>query len=371
MSKPNFTHCAGAEPAAAQPRRVSSGLVRPLLILAVLALLPLAFAACVVPSTGSQIQFAPAPATPMETYGGVLESPADFDMPPTPTPVPIADRPLAVVSLTDTRANIRSGPGTNAAIVGKGNPGDSFEVLGRNENDTWYQVCCVQGPEDPEGQPETTGWISASIIDLINEGEEIPVAVAADAEPVLRDDLTAEWNVDWTCNSERCTVPACQATVTAAVNQNATTLSIPVEHQVTWNDECFNTDAWVFELDPITGKERTGEFAENFLYSYWAGANPGPVSGVVPFGDQGIAVNCAGPQTVEIEEGDGWTSVYEGVTCHDLRTGLLVYMRYDKQWLYTGEFEGKQYERTFFGDTEHVEQSLTDTNLDLEFVDRR
>lgn len=367
MLQPHTSHPASGQPGGAQPQRA---VVRALLILAVLTLLALAFAACVAPVPGGQVQFAPAPATPMETFG-VLESVADYDVPPTPTPVPVADRALAVVNLTDTRANIRSGPGTGNAIVGKGNPGDTFEILARNENDTWYQVCCVQGADDPEGQAETSGWVSATIVDVINEGEEIPVAVAEDAEPVLRPDLAATWNVDWTCESERCTVPACAATVTATVTRNATAQAIPVEHQVEWDDECFDTDVWVFELDPLTGSERTGEFAENFLYSYWAGANPGAMSGVFPFDDRGILVNCAGPQTVEVEEGDGWTSVYEGVTCHDLRTGVLVYMRYEKQWLYTGEFDGEQYERAFFGDVERVEQTLTDTNLDLEFVDRQ
>src|SRR5690606_28474296 len=38
---------------------------------------------------------------------------------------------VASVTVTDSRLNIRSGPGTNFAIVAKANPGDSFEVSGR------------------------------------------------------------------------------------------------------------------------------------------------------------------------------------------------------------------------------------------------
>lgn len=299
-----------------------------------------------------------------QTFGGAIESVLNYSLPPTPVPTPTSEAPIQIIVATGgSRANVRSGPSLDASIVGKGDPDQAFDVVGRSEDGAWWQITLPDGTE---------GWISNSIVRVAGEGET--VAVTASSEPVIPSDLRATWDIDWSCESEegRCTVQQCDATVTAGVNREGDSQYIPVEYQVEWADECFSTDAWVFEVDPFTGSERSGEYADNFLYAYWAGAGSGKASGVLPFGsDEGIVVSCAGPQTVEIEEGDGWTSVYEGVTCHDRNTGMLVYMNYIKRWLFTGEFEGQNYDRAFFGDVERLEQRLTDTNAELFLVKRK
>jgi hypothetical protein len=316
-------------------------------------------------ANGMQLQL-PGNVSPSITYSGAVESALNYSVPPTPTPVPVSDALQVVVNTGGSRANIRSGPGLNAAIIAKGEPGTAFKVVGKSDDGGWWQICCVQGPNDTADNPTRQGWVSNSVVRLLGEGEAVGVT-----EPVLKDDLTSQWQVDWSCQSDRCTIKECSANVTAAVTRRSNQQFIPVEHQVEWADQCFNTDSWVFEVDPFVGKERTGEFEDNFLYAYWKGANPGEISGVYRYTDTvGIVVNCSGPETVEIEEGDGWTSVYEGVTCHDRKTGMLVYMNYLKRWLFTGEYEGQTFERAFFGDTEQLEQKLTNTNLDLFFVDR-
>ena len=38
------------------------------------------------------------------------------------------------------RSNLRAGPGTNYAILGKANPGESFTVINQDKNKTWYQL---------------------------------------------------------------------------------------------------------------------------------------------------------------------------------------------------------------------------------------
>ncbi|MCB0093224.1 MAG: hypothetical protein KDE54_35290, partial [Caldilineaceae bacterium] len=75
--------------------------------------------------------------------------------------------------------------------------------------------------------------------------------------------------------------------------------------------------------------------------------------------------------TLEVEEGDGWSTVYIGNTCHDVRTGMLLDLSYEKRWLYTGEFEGKTYNREYFGDFETLEQHLADTNAVLYDVESK
>lgn len=346
------------------PQKQSHQLNRRLAFTAALILGVILLAGC---ANGVQLQLpGAAPSSASVTYTSAVESALNYAVPPTPTPVPVSEESQVVVSTSGSRANIRSGPGLSAAIIGKGDPGATFTVVGKSDNDAWWQICCVPGPNDAPNKPTRTGWVSNSVVRLAGEGESISVS-----EPAIKDDLSAVWQVNWTCQSDRCAIAECDATVTAGVTRAGNQQFIPVEHKVEWDDACFNEDSWVFEVDPFTGRERTGEFEDNFLYAYWRGANPGEVSGVYKYDDDtGVVVSCSTPQTVEIEEGDGWTSVYEGVTCHDRKTGLLVYMNYLKRWLYSGEYEGETFERAFFGDTERLEQKLTDTNLGLFFVDR-
>ena len=85
-------------------------------------------------------------------------------------------------------------------------------------------------------------------------------------------------------------------------------------------------------------------------------------------GGEGVAVHCSGPHSVEIEEGGGWTTIYEGNTCHDVNTGMLVFMNYTKRWLFTGDHEGRTYERAYFGDSEKLEQRLVESSAPLAYV---
>ncbi|RME52677.1 MAG: hypothetical protein D6790_18430, partial [Caldilineae bacterium] len=80
-----------------------------------------------------------------------------------------------------------------------------------------------------------------------------------------------------------------------------------------------------------------------------------------------VRVNCQEGLSGEAEEGEGWTTVYEGTACYDVRTGMMVTLSYTKKWLFTGEYEGQSYDRAFFGDTEVYELELVSTNAELAF----
>lgn len=311
-------------------------------------------------ATGGAFPIAAGSAT-QQNFGGAIDTVLEYRLPATPTPAAPEEQLQVIVDTVGSRANIRSAPAIDAEIIGKADPGQAFDVLGKSDDEAWWQIDFAAADND-------SGWLSDSVVRLAGENEAVAVT-----EEVLRDDLAATWSVDWSCDSEeRCPVKACAGTITADVTRNITGNAIPVEYTVEWENDCAVTESWVFEVDPFTAKEVTGEYNDNFLYAYWLGANAGEINGVYPYGDdEGIVVTCKAGQTVEIEEGDGWTSSYEGITCHDRRTGLLVYMQYDRRWLLTGEFEGQQYERAFFGDIDRLEQRLTDTNLDLFFVEKR
>jgi hypothetical protein len=289
---------------------------------------------------------------------------------PTPTATPPNGEELRITIASQIRANVRSGPGTSFEIVAKANPGLTFDVIGRSEDGNWYQVATnVDGITAVDGQSAENGWVAAELVRIAGEGEAPIVAGSAAGKPLLDSDLNAKWAVSWECDSERCQIRQCDAEVDAIVSRPSASGFLPVEHTVTWDDACFSTDAWTFDVNQSTGKERTGEAEQNFLYGYWLGAAPGEAVGVYPYdGDEGIKVYCSGPHSVEIEEGGGWTTIYQGNTCHDVSTGMLVYMNYTKRWLYTGDYDGKTYTRAFFGDIETLEQRLIDTNTSVALV---
>ncbi len=297
---------------------------------------------------------------PPDTFGGLVKNINEYTLPRvTPTAEPGT---TVVVNTNGARANVRSGPGLNFPIVAKAQPSETFEVRSRSADNEWWEICCVQ----TETISNTTGWLANSVVRVGGEGD-VPVS-----DQLLNNDLTAQWQVDWQCGSDRCEVKQCTATVEASASRAPNQQLLPVEHGVTWADTCFATDSWIFDVNQFSGKERTGEYESNFLYGYWLGRNPGEANGVYELdNDRAVAITCSGPHTVEIEEGGGWTTVYEGNTCHDVRTGMLVLLSYNKRWLFTGEFEGQSYERAYFGDNETLSQRLVDTNVDLQIVEKR
>ncbi len=94
---------------------------------------------------------------------------------PTETPTP---EPKAVIVVTQDLVNIRQGPGTTYGLVGSVSNGTELEILGKNEQGDWWQICCVNG------EP---GWIfgqlgSASNTESVAVAENIPPAPAPVAQ---------------------------------------------------------------------------------------------------------------------------------------------------------------------------------------------
>uniref|UniRef100_A0A540VGI9 SH3 domain-containing protein n=1 Tax=Litorilinea aerophila TaxID=1204385 RepID=A0A540VGI9_9CHLR len=98
----------------------------------------------------------------------LLASPTPLQ-PVRPTPQAGPGDIVATVVLTDARLNIRSGPGTNYAIVGKALPGEQFIALGRNATGTWVQIAV---PDLPGG----FGWVSAPFISLSGSVLDLPIS---------------------------------------------------------------------------------------------------------------------------------------------------------------------------------------------------
>ncbi len=65
--------------------------------------------------------------------------------------------------------NVRSGPSADFPIVTTAKQGQAFDIVGRNADSSWLQVCCF------EGKP---GWVSASLV--TTTGDVVAVSVPKD-----------------------------------------------------------------------------------------------------------------------------------------------------------------------------------------------
>jgi hypothetical protein len=291
---------------------------------------------------------------------------ADYSL-PDPEAVIVPDV-TAVINTEGSRANVRTGPELDAPIVAKADPGDEFKVIGSSEDGEWWQVCCVRGQMDAAGEATEPAWLAATVVDLVGNADAVPVVQA-----IMPETLEASWRFDWHCGSDRCEINECGGVVDAKADADGNEQWLQVEHTPVWDEGCFDeVDPWVFEVDRFTGKERSGQLIDNFVYNYWMGAQPGPATDVYTLDDgRNVVVWCSGPHELEIEESDGWTTVYKGSTCHDVQSGELVFLEYTKRWLFTGEYGDQRYERAYFGDFETYEQRLVDTNVDLLYVEKQ
>jgi hypothetical protein len=79
---------------------------------------------------------------------------------PTPPPVITVSQDAGIQipgSVGDVTVNVRGGPGTDYAIVGKLGPGAQFDIVGRTNSGDWLRICCPAGEE-------VESWVSAEFI---------------------------------------------------------------------------------------------------------------------------------------------------------------------------------------------------------------
>ncbi len=71
--------------------------------------------------------------------------------------------------------NVRSGPSTDDAVLGKLRGSDTVSVLGRNAGGDWLYICCI-------GTPPANGWVSAQFITPAFAAGDLP-EVGSDGQP--------------------------------------------------------------------------------------------------------------------------------------------------------------------------------------------
>lgn len=91
------------------------------------------------------------------------------------TPLPSSSSapsvPEALVSGGDV-VNVRSGPGVAHTTAGQVRRGESYRVVGANQDQSWWQICCVNG---------AAVWIDAKLVDVVAG------SIASATVPVIRD----------------------------------------------------------------------------------------------------------------------------------------------------------------------------------------
>lgn len=87
----------------------------------------------------------------------------------TPTPTaPLATPTQAPYLIIDApRVNARQGPSVAYPIVGQVGQNEQYDVVGRNDTTTWWQICCVNGQEV---------WITAQLTTPGGSVDEVQVA---------------------------------------------------------------------------------------------------------------------------------------------------------------------------------------------------
>lgn len=85
--------------------------------------------------------------------------------------------PAAIGTISAAIANLRSGPGTEHAVVAQASQGMALTLIGRNNTGDWWQVCCVNN---------TSGWVYGNLLVIEGSTANVPIlagAASAAAQP--------------------------------------------------------------------------------------------------------------------------------------------------------------------------------------------
>jgi uncharacterized protein YraI len=108
-------------------------------------------------------------------------------IPPTATPIPTATpEPVSTIKVNETLntpVNVRIGPGVDYPVVDQFDPGQEAIVLGRNEDNTWWEISLAEDED-----VDSVGWIFAELTTLVGDDGGIPIAEAPPIPPTATPD---------------------------------------------------------------------------------------------------------------------------------------------------------------------------------------
>ena len=119
-----------------------------------------------IPQTAPSSGMTEATALPATAAPAAAATPSEPALSP---PVISAGEVAATVTVTDARLNMRSGPGTVYAIIGKAQSGQVFVATGRNNAGTWV---LLQASDSSQG----AGWVAVQYVSLSQPVMTLPVS---------------------------------------------------------------------------------------------------------------------------------------------------------------------------------------------------
>jgi len=80
--------------------------------------------------------------------------------------------------------NVRRGPGTDYDVVTFVERGAEFDIIGKNADASWWQICCVDGGD--------SAWIIAEYVDTLGDADAVPVIDPNNPSPPAQANVPAQ-----------------------------------------------------------------------------------------------------------------------------------------------------------------------------------
>lgn len=108
---------------------------------------------------------------PKDAVAAFITNPTPVYPTPVVPPTAVATSPMppgngASATINGSQINLRSGPGLNYPILGAGNGGERYIVVGKSVDLQWYQICCYAQ------QPV---WAAAALVNIYGSLDQIPM----------------------------------------------------------------------------------------------------------------------------------------------------------------------------------------------------
>ena len=196
METPSNHH--NLSPAAQSPRpRAASAatlIVFCLLALGTMGCSLTSFIRLIPPSTPSAPSLAFLTPTVFPTFTPTVPVPTDTPVPPTPTvtptptdtPTPLPDSALAAVTVTSptptgplvevpvAEINTRQGPGIDYQLASTIRQGETYQIVGRNADYSWWLICCVDGQQV---------WVTSRLVRVVGDATDVQFIQVAPPPP--------------------------------------------------------------------------------------------------------------------------------------------------------------------------------------------
>lgn len=95
---------------------------------------------------------------------------------------------IQVDTTLTTQVNVRAGPGTNYSRVTKVEPGNKALVVGRNNDNSWWQISLTGNSQDSEA----VGWIFGELVTFFGNQDRVAVIKAPPLPPTPTPEVKAE-----------------------------------------------------------------------------------------------------------------------------------------------------------------------------------